>query len=173
MAVTQEMICITCPMGCRLKITSEGSALLQVDGHGCKRGPKFAKEELSDPRRMVATTVRVRGAIHPLAPVYTEKPFPKPRIFDLLRQVRGLEIEAPVVMNQVVLENALGEGINLIASRDMPRLNACSIFTEEPFHSERSLEPVRNHSATNPPPHTASHRPLKASRTWQRGASDQ
>ncbi len=172
MAATQEMICITCPMGCRLKTTHEGSVLLQVDGHGCKRGPKFAKEELTDPRRMVATTVRVRGAVHPLVPVYTEKPFPKPRVFDLLREVRGLEIEAPVVMNQVVLENALGEGINLIASRDMPRVNECDNLTRKLFPSERSFQAVRDRSATNPPPHTASHRPLQASRTWRRGASD-
>ncbi|RJR22315.1 MAG: DUF1667 domain-containing protein [Desulfobacteraceae bacterium] len=173
MAVTQEMICITCPMGCRLKTTQEGSVLLNVDGHGCKRGPRFAKEELTDPRRMVATTVRVRGSVHPLAPVYTAKPFPKPRIFDLLREVRGLEIEAPVVMNQVVLENALGEGINLIASRDMPRVNECDNFTGELSPSERYFQPIRDRSETNPPPHTASHLPLPASRTWRRGASDQ
>jgi len=120
MTATEKMICITCPMGCNLTVTKEGSTLLSVDGNTCKRGLKFAEGELNDPRRMVATTVRVRGGIHPLVPVYTEKPFPKARIFELLREIRLLEIEAPVTMNQVAMENALGEGIDVIASRDMP-----------------------------------------------------
>ncbi|OIP42774.1 MAG: molybdopterin oxidoreductase [Desulfobacteraceae bacterium CG2_30_51_40] len=120
MTATEKMICITCPMGCNLTVTKEGSTLLSVDGNTCKRGLKFAEGELTDPRRMVATTVRVRGGIHPLVPVYTEKPFPKARIFELLREIRLLEIEAPVTMNQVAMKNALGEGIDVIASRDMP-----------------------------------------------------
>lgn len=124
MPVTKEIICITCPMGCSLTVTHEGATVLSVDGNACKRGPKFAEAELIDPRRMVATTVRVRGAIHPLVPVYTEAPFPKPRIFELLREIRGMEIEAPVTMKQVVLENALGEGIDVIASRNMPDAGA-------------------------------------------------
>jgi len=120
MPVTEKMICITCPMGCNLTVTHEGAAVLSVDGNACERGLKFAEAELIDPRRMVATTVQVRRGIHPLVPVYTREPFPKPRIFELLREIRLLEIEAPVTMNQVVLENALGEGIDIIASRDLP-----------------------------------------------------
>jgi len=120
MPVTDKIICITCPMGCNLTVTHEGASVLRVNGNACKRGLKFADGELTDPRRMVATTVRVKGGIHPMVPVYTEEPFPKPRIFELLDEIRQVEIEAPVTMNQVVLENALGEGIDVIASRDMP-----------------------------------------------------
>lgn len=122
MPVTEKMICITCPMGCNLTVTHEGATVLGVDGNMCERGLKFVEAELEDPRRMVATTVRVKGGIHPLVPVYTREPFPKPRIFELLREIRHLEIEAPVMTNQVVLENALGEGIDVIASRDMPEV---------------------------------------------------
>lgn len=120
MPVTEKMICITCPMGCNLTVTHEGDTLLSVDGNTCARGVKFVEAELTDPRRMVATTVRVKGGIHSLVPVYTAAPFPKPRIFELLREIRKVEIEAPVTMNQVVLENPLGEGIDIIVSRDMP-----------------------------------------------------
>jgi len=120
MPETEKIICITCPMGCNLTVTREGATVLHVDGNACKRGLKFAEAELTDPRRMVATTVHVKGGIHPLVPVYTKEPFPKPRIFELLREIRQLNIEAPVTMDQVVLENALGEGIDIIASRDMP-----------------------------------------------------
>ncbi|MBN1922471.1 MAG: DUF1667 domain-containing protein [Anaerolineae bacterium] len=121
MPVTEKMICITCPMGCTLEVTREGNTLLSVEGNSCKRGPEYVKRELTDPRRMVASTVRVRGGIHPLVPVYTAAPVPKPRIFELLTQLRAVELEAPVVMNQVVLADVFGEEIDVIVSRDMPR----------------------------------------------------
>jgi CxxC motif-containing protein len=117
---TAEMICITCPVGCTLQVTHEGQTLLHVDGNTCSRGLAYVERELTDPRRMVATTVRVKGGLHSLVPVFTAEPFPKPRIFDLLETIRQIEIEAPVRMNQVVLQDALGTGIDVIASRDMP-----------------------------------------------------
>ncbi|MFP4394947.1 MAG: DUF1667 domain-containing protein [Anaerolineales bacterium] len=120
MPVTEKMICITCPVGCTLEVTHEGKTLLNVEGNTCPRGEKYAKEELTDPRRMVATTVKVKGGLHPLVPVYTQAPVPKPRIFELLSKIRQVEIDAPVEINQIVLEDPLGEGVPVIASRDLP-----------------------------------------------------
>ncbi len=121
MPVTEKMICITCPVGCTLEVTHEGETLLNVEGNTCPRGEQYAKEELTDPRRMVATTVKVKGGLHPLVPVYTQAPVPKPRIFELLSKIRQVEIDAPVEINQIVLEDPLGEGVNVIASRDLPK----------------------------------------------------
>ncbi|MFN2109217.1 MAG: DUF1667 domain-containing protein, partial [Anaerolineae bacterium] len=115
MPVTEKMICITCPMGCSVELTREGQTLLSVDGNTCKRGEEYVRRELTDPRRMVATTVKVKDGIHPLVPVYTEEAFPKPRIFDLLEKLRQVELEAPVEMGQVVLPNALDTGIDILA----------------------------------------------------------
>ena len=122
MPITEEMICITCPMGCTVEVTHEGQTVLSVDGNTCKRGEEYVKRELVDPRRMVATTVRVKDGVHPLVPVYTETAFPKPRIFELLDELRKVEIDAPVKMGQVVLENALDTEIDVLASREMPRV---------------------------------------------------
>jgi CxxC motif-containing protein len=121
MPTTEEMICITCPMGCTLQVTHENETVLDVDGNTCRRGLDYVERELTDPRRMVATTVRVSGGLHPLVPVYTAEPFPKPKIFDLLDALREVEIEAPVAIQQVVLGDALGTGIDVVASRDLPR----------------------------------------------------
>jgi CxxC motif-containing protein len=68
---------------------------------------------------MVATTVRVRGGLHPLLPVATSAPFPKPRLFELMDALRKVEVQAPVRAGDVVLPNALGEGVDIIASRDI------------------------------------------------------
>jgi len=113
------MICITCPKGCTLDVTLEGRTILKVDNTGCKRGAEYVQAEINDPRRMVATTVRISGGLHPLLPCYTSKPFPRPRIQELLAALRQVELKAPVKMGDVVLANALDTGIDVVASRDM------------------------------------------------------
>jgi CxxC motif-containing protein len=117
---TTELICITCPMGCTLDVTHEGDAIVDIKGNTCKRGEDYAQEELTDPRRMVTTTVRVAGGLHPLMPVYTSAPIPKARIFDLLKAIREAEIQAPIRMGDVVLEDVVDTEVDVLASRDMP-----------------------------------------------------
>ena len=119
---TTRVICITCPMGCSLEVTHEGKTVTKVEGNQCKKGLSYAEAEISDPRRMVTTTVRVQGGVHPLVPVYTAAPIPKPLISDLLAALRRVQLQAPVQMGQVVLENALGTGIDVLASRDLPKV---------------------------------------------------
>jgi CxxC motif-containing protein len=113
-----SLLCITCPKGCTLEVTSEGEDIVSIKP-GCKRGHDYAHREMVDPRRMVATTVRVKGGIHPLLPVYTSAPFPKNRINDLLVELRKVEMTAPVKMEEIIIENILGYEINIIASRDL------------------------------------------------------
>lgn len=115
-----KIICITCPVGCTLEVTHEGKTLLKVDGQQCKKGMEYAEREFTDPRRMVTSTVKVRGGMFPLVPVYTEAPIPKPLIFDLLAELRKVELQAPVKVGQVVLKNALGTGVDVLASRNLP-----------------------------------------------------
>ncbi len=119
METITKIICITCPKGCTLDVTHDGQTILKIRP-GCKRGHEYVQREMVDPRRMIATTVRVQGGIHPLLPVTTSAPFPKPRILELMTALRQVELRAPVSMGQLVLQNALGTGIDIIASRDMP-----------------------------------------------------
>ncbi len=128
METTTKIICITCPKGCTLEVTLEGQTVTKVKP-GCKRGHEYVKRELVDPRRMVATTVRVQGGIHSLLPVATAAPFPKPRILELMAALRQVELRAPVLMGQPVLCNALGTGIDIIASRDMPEEKGTPIWS--------------------------------------------
>jgi len=112
------IICVACPKGCHLEVRRCGEELL-VSNEGCKRGREYAMNEIYDPRRMVASTVRVQGGLHPLVPVYTAQPFPKGRIRELLAELRTIQLQAPVRLHQVILPNVLGSGIDILASRDM------------------------------------------------------
>ena len=84
-----KVICITCPKGCRLDVTREGDTILKVDNCGCKRGEEYVHAELTDPRRMVATTVKIQGSLHPLLPVYTANPSPSRASASCWRRLPG------------------------------------------------------------------------------------
>ncbi len=122
--ITEKIICTTCPKGCTLEVNRDGQTVVSVLNNGCKRGIDYASQEISDPRRMVASSVRVTGALHPLMPVHTSAPFPKPRIPELLKLLREVEITAPVKVDQVVIQNALGTGIDVMTSRTMEKIAA-------------------------------------------------
>ncbi len=96
----KKMICITCPKGCTLEVTRDGETITKVVA-GCKRGNEYAEREMRDPRRMVASTVKIANSLHPLMPVYTSAPFPKPRIHELLLELRQMELRAPIRVGQV------------------------------------------------------------------------
>lgn len=121
MVEKRKLICVSCPVGCELEVTLDNDEIVEVEGNTCKLGLDYAEQEIFDPRRMVASTVRVKNGYHPLVPVYTEKPVPKPKIFEVLAELRKVEIEAPVKINDVVIENVVGTGINVVASRDLPK----------------------------------------------------
>ncbi len=120
MAEEVKFICTACPQGCGLTVLMENGEIVSVTGNTCKKGITYADAEMHDPRRMVASTVKVRDGFHPLLPVYTENPVPKPQIPDVLAEIRKVELQAPVAMHSVVIENVLGLGINVLASRSMP-----------------------------------------------------
>jgi len=116
----KSLICVTCPMGCGLDVALEDGQVVAVEGQGCKRGLAYAKDEIANPRRVVTTTVRVQAGRHPLLPVYTDGPFPRGQILELLAELRQVAVSAPVQAGQVILADALGTGIQVLASRDMP-----------------------------------------------------
>ena len=120
MAEEVNLICTACPQGCTLTAVIENGEVIEVRGYNCKKGLDYGVAEMTDPRRMVATTVKVKNGFHPLLPVYTERPVPKPLITQILDEIRKVEVTAPVKMKSVIVENVLGTGVNVLASRDMP-----------------------------------------------------
>jgi CxxC motif-containing protein len=116
----RKFICIRCPQGCEITTTLDGhGAITEITGNSCKLGIDYVKNETSDPRRTLTTTVMVEGGSLPLCPVWSEKPLPKDRIIEVAGLLRGVVVKAPVAINQVIYENALGSGINIISSRSI------------------------------------------------------
>ncbi len=116
----RDLICVTCPVGCNLTAVLDGDELIEVRGGGCRRGEAFAREEVTDPRRMLATTVRVAGGDGPLVPVRSAEPLPKALLLPAAGLLRRVVLKAPVPLHQVVVPDLLGSGIAIITSRAMP-----------------------------------------------------
>ena len=74
----------------------DGDTVVKVNGESCKKGKDYAAREISDPRRMIASTVKVKNGFHPFVPVYSKAPVPKPMIQDVLKEIRKVELAAPV-----------------------------------------------------------------------------
>lgn len=118
-----KMICIDCPIGCEINVTHDGKIVLEIDGNKCKKGIDYTETEITDPRRMVITTVRVRGGFHHLVPVRSTEPVSKTKIFSILKKLRKVELKMPVKIHQVVLPDAVGTGIDIVTSRSLsPKL---------------------------------------------------
>ena len=119
----QEMICIICPMSCHLEVElDENHQVKTVSGNSCPRGDIYARKELTAPTRMVTSTVKIKHALYSRLPVITSSDIPKQRMFDLMALIAEVELEAPIRVNDVIIENALGLGVDVIASRSMERI---------------------------------------------------
>jgi CxxC motif-containing protein len=118
---TTHYLCIGCPLGCRLEVDEAGGEIVEVRGHSCKKGVAFAHQEHTDPKRFVTTTITLEGGRWPRLPVKTAQAVPKGRVVDLCRALHALVLEAPIVLGDVVLADALGTGVDVVATRDVER----------------------------------------------------
>lgn len=122
---TLQFNCTTCPSECLLTVEiereSDGSvaAVHSVTGNGCPRGDKFAHQEPTCPMRVLTTTVAVSGGDEALLPVRTAEAIPLALHAQAMDLIRGLVVDAPIHMGDVVLENLLDTNINLVASMDI------------------------------------------------------
>ncbi|HRU39304.1 MAG TPA: DUF1667 domain-containing protein [Candidatus Goldiibacteriota bacterium] len=122
--MTKKFICVRCPQGCEITTTLDGYGnVTEISGNSCKLGIEHVNSEVKDPRRTITTTVVVEGGTLPLCPVWSEKPVPKDSIMKIASELRRIRIKAPVRDGQIILENALGSGINIVASRSIEMLS--------------------------------------------------
>lgn len=117
----RNLTCIGCPMGCSLEVTMEGAEVVSVTGNTCPRGAAYARKEVTNPTRIVTSTVRVSGSESGAVAVSckTESDIPKGKIFDVVRDIAGVTVSAPVHIGDVVKANVAGTGVNMIATKEV------------------------------------------------------
>ena len=92
---------------------------LEVTGNTCPRGEKYGKEELTCPKRVITSTVKITGGIHKRVPVKTNDSIPKELNFKCMELLNHVELKSPVKRGDVVIENVLGTGVDVVVCRDM------------------------------------------------------
>lgn len=118
----KKLTCICCPMGCQLQVTIRDGQVEKVEGNTCKRGAEYGKKEVTNPTRIVTTTVRVHGGSLPVVPVKTASDIPKSAVMDCIRQLKEVVVEAPVYIGDVVLTEVAGTKIAVIITKNIEKL---------------------------------------------------
>ena len=111
----KELICIICPNGCRLKVDEN----FNVTGNKCPRGAVYAKNELTHPTRTITSTVKIISKSERVLPVKTSLAIPKEKIFEAMKEINKITVKAPIKLGDIVIENLLGLGVNVISTKEI------------------------------------------------------
>ena len=117
----KELICINCPMGCMLSVDIDDKGEMTVTGNTCPRGDTYARKELTNPTRIVTSIVGVLDGEIPVVSVKTGNDIPKDKIFDVMEALKGVEVEAPVSIGDVIIANVADTGADIVATRNVNR----------------------------------------------------
>ena len=115
----RNMTCIGCPMGCPLTVKLEDTEVINIEGNTCKRGAVYGKKEVTNPTRIVTTTVRVSGGAETVVSVKTKEDIPKGKIFECVKALKTVEVPAPVHIGDVLLEDVAGTGVDIVATKNV------------------------------------------------------
>ena len=119
----KEIVCISCPKGCRITVQNRGEEIISITGNDCPKGIKYAEREFINPLRILPTTVKVIGGEFPLVSVKTEKAIPKRLLLKAMAEIAEIEVKAPVEIGQVIKDDLIGTGVSLVATRNIKRVD--------------------------------------------------
>ena len=114
----KELTCVACPLGCSITVEYNDKEIISVTGNTCKRGDAYARTEVTNPTRSLATSVKVNGGVHPVVPVKTNKAVPKTMLFDCMKVINQVSVDAPVKIGQVIIKNILDTGADVVATNN-------------------------------------------------------
>ena len=115
----RELICIGCPLGCMLTVEMNGAEVVSVTGNTCPRGKVYAEKEVTNPTRIVTSSVRVSGGDRVSVSCKTKSDIPKSKIFDVARALKEVEVKAPVCIGDVLVEDVAGTGVSIVATSNV------------------------------------------------------
>ena len=118
---TRNLTCIGCPLGCQIEVKLENGEVASVSGNTCPRGDAYARKEVTNPTRIVTSSVRVFGSKTGAVTVSckTKSDIPKSKIFDCIRDITGISVPCPVRIGDVIKADVAGTGVDMVATKDV------------------------------------------------------
>ena len=117
----KNLTCINGPMGCALTVEMNGDEIVNVTGNICNRGDVYARKEMTNPTRIVTSTVKVTGGTSDTVSVKTKEDIPKGKIFECIRELKNVTIQAPVQIGDVIVEDIADTGVDIVATRNVAK----------------------------------------------------
>jgi len=117
---TRELTCINCPLGCQLTVQIDGDNI-SVSGNTCPRGEAYGKKEVIAPTRIVTSSVIIEGGTIERVSVKTASDIPKGKIMDIMKEIKAMRVKAPVHIGDVIISNVAGTGVDIVASKNVPK----------------------------------------------------
>ena len=111
----KQFTCIVCPNGCEIEAEVENGQVISVTGHTCPRG----EQELTAPRRTIASSVLVKGGELPVTSVRLTRAIPKDMIFPVMDEIRKVVLTAPVKAGTIVLHNVCGLDSDVMVTKNV------------------------------------------------------
>lgn len=115
----REVTCIMCPRGCEIKGTIGEGKELAISGNECKKGADYVRQEMINPMRNIASSVRVINGEEELVSARLNRAIPKRMIFEVMNEIKNADIEAPVKIGDVIIGDVLGLGSDVIATKNV------------------------------------------------------
>ena len=113
--MSEEIICIVCPLGCNITVEDDK----KVRGNNCERGKEYALKEISNPTRILTTTVKVIRSSTKRLPVKTDGEIPKEKIFKAMDVINKIYVTPPIEMGNVIIKNILDTKVNIVACKSI------------------------------------------------------
>lgn len=117
--MNQEITCIICPKSCKINVTKEEGNNIHIEGNECLKGKKYALGEITDPRRIFTSTVKLNNGSIKMLPVRTDLPIRKKDLLKAGELIKDIVVEAPVPFEKIIVKDFIEKGINLIATREI------------------------------------------------------
>ena len=115
---TKELVCIACPMGCRMVVSFGGAEEATVTGNRCSRGEAYGREEVLAPRRILTAVVPTSSTRFPCAPVRTDRAIRREQVSQLLAELYRRRVTLPIREGQVLIEDF--DGARVLFTRTLP-----------------------------------------------------
>jgi CxxC motif-containing protein len=120
MAKETEIICIMCPLACRVTVVLDDKGnVTDVTNNLCKEGEKYAIAECKFPGRILTTTILTEGSSRKLLPARTKEPIPKERLMEVMHSLSETKVKPPVKMAQVIVPNIVGTGVDMVSTDEL------------------------------------------------------
>lgn len=114
----KKISCIICPNSCTIEIDEK---TLAATGNKCPRGLEYAKQEITDPKRSVTSTVKTSFKHFPVLPCRTSSPVSKKKVMDVMHSISGVTVKEYLKVGDVIIKNVADTGVDIIATSNVPK----------------------------------------------------